>query len=207
MMNQRRHVLAASAVAALLALGGCASLNQLTSDVQSFGQWPTGRQPGRYFIERLPSQAAKAQRDPMVGPLEEGAHRAMQRAGFTQAPDAASADVIVQIGARISRNDISPWSDPLWWRWGPNHWRSPSWPLYHRGWWAPVSLRNPPPSDREVAVLLRDRATSVPLWEARALSTGFNTRPEALQAMLMAALSDFPKAIPESHSVSVPLAP
>ena len=39
---------------------------------------------------------------------------------------AAQADVIVQVGARVSRTEISPWDDPLWWRWGAaGYWRSP----------------------------------------------------------------------------------
>jgi len=56
-----------------------------------------------------------------------------------------------------------------------------------------------------VALLLRDRATSVPLWEARAVSSGISTELEVFQAMFSAALSDFPNAKPQPHHVSVTL--
>ncbi|MDH5541307.1 MAG: DUF4136 domain-containing protein, partial [Rhizobacter sp.] len=97
-----RRVLLQSLAAglALALLGGCASLNTVRSEVVTYGAWPAERKPGRYAFERLPSQQANAVRQ---AELEAAAARALAAAGFTAAPDAAQADVIVQIGARISR--------------------------------------------------------------------------------------------------------
>jgi hypothetical protein len=44
-----------TAAALALTLAGCASMNQLTSEVSSFSQWPAARKPGSYAFERLPS--------------------------------------------------------------------------------------------------------------------------------------------------------
>ncbi len=212
-MKRRRFgfVVTVTALASVAALSGCASLNQLTSEVSSFGQWPSGRAPGSYFIERLPSQAAQT---PPGGagpaaatPMEQAAHLALQGAGFKQAASLESADVVVQIGARVTRYDVSPWADPLWWRWGPRYWRTPGWPTGYRIYSPAPAWRQAPPPDREVALLLRDRATSVPLWEARALSSGLSTDLSVFQAMFSAALSGFPSAQPQPRSVSVTLMP
>ena len=202
----------AAALASVAALSGCASLNQLSSEVSSFGQWPAGRAPGSYFIERLPSQAAPtppaaAGTPAAVTPMEQAAHLALQGAGFKPAPSLESADIVVQIGARVTRYDVSPWADPLWWRWGPRYWRTPGWPTGYRVYSTAPAWRQAPPPDREVAILLRDRATSVPLWEARALSSGLSTDLSVFQAMFSAALSGFPNAQPQPRQVSVTLMP
>ena len=201
-MQRRTLILATATTAATGLLGGCAALDTVTSDVSSYGQWPAGRAPGRYFIEQLPSQAARAKDNGVQASVQEGAHRALRRAGFVAAADLAGADVVVQVGARVTVYDISPWSDPLWWRWGPRYWRGPGWNGWPRSgtYW-----RQPPSPEREVALLLRDRATSTPLWEARAQSVGSATDVALFEAMFVAALSDFPKAVPESHRVSIPI--
>ena len=200
----RRQLTAVALAATLAGLTGCASLNQLSSEVSSFGQWPPGRAAGSYFIERLPSQAAQAASGGAMAPLEAAAHGALQAAGFKPAAALEAADVVVQIGARVTRYDISPWADPLWWRWGPRYWRGPAW-TGQRFYSTPPGWRTAPPPDREVAVLLRDRASSVPLWEARAVSSGISTDVAIFQAMFSAALSDFPNAKPQAHNVTVPL--
>ena len=45
---------------AAAALSGCAALNSVTSDVSSFGEWPSARKPGTFAFERLPSQQSRA---------------------------------------------------------------------------------------------------------------------------------------------------
>jgi hypothetical protein len=203
---QRRFVFAA-AVFFGATLSGCAALNTVTSDVATYGDWPAGRAPGRYAFERLPSQQARAARQ---AELEIAASRALEAAGFTTAPDAAQADVIVQIGARIGRTEVSPWDDPLWWRWGGGYWRNPAWrpttragyyANFHAGWYARY--------ERNVAMLMRDRVTGVPLYEAHAQTEGGSVGDSALLgAMFEAALKDFPAAgAANPRQVSVQRAP
>jgi hypothetical protein len=180
-------------VALLLAaalLGGCAALNKVHSEVTTFSDWPADRKPGRYAFERLPSQKANAQRQ---GELEAAAARALEKAGFSPAADAAQADVIVQIGARLTRVEVSPWDDPLWWRWGAGYWRGPAWrssrSMYYAGMHADWATRY----ERNVAVLLRDRASGTPLFEAHAQTEGGTSGDAALLgAMFEAALQGFP---------------
>lgn len=200
----RRHLLLAPVALAAVTLTGCAAFNTLTSDVTSYGQWPEGRAPGRFFIERLPSQAARSHRMEDLQALETAARQALLQKGFAEAADAASSDVIVQVGARITRYDTAPWTDPLWWRWGSAYWRSPLWAGPRQFSYSPY-WRSVPMPEREVAVLLRDRATSLPLWESRAASTGNGSGVEVFSAMFTAALSDFPQARSEPHAVGVPL--
>ncbi len=204
---QRRSVITCAALAAATALAGCAALNSVTSEVATYGDWPAGRAPGRYAFERLPSQQANPARQRA---LEAAAGHALEAAGFAPAPDAAQADVVVLIGARISRTEISPWDDPLWWRWGAGYWRSPAWRPSHRGayyanfntgWYARYA--------RNVALLLRDRASGTPLYEAHAQTDGTTSGDDALlAAMFEAALKDFPAAgAVNPRQVSVQRAP
>ena len=201
-------VRAFSLIVAAAVLAGCAALNTVTSDVTTFSEWPADRKPGRYAFERLPSQKANATR---TADLEAAAAKALEKAGFTAAADAAQADVIVQIGARISRTEISPWDDPLWRRWGGGYWRSPSWRRgprsafyggFNTDWYSQRYERN-------VAVLLRDRASNAPLFEAHAQTEGGSSGDAALLgAMFEAALQDFPaKEAQNPRRVSVSLAP
>ena len=204
-----KPIRALAMLVAAATLAGCAALNTITSDVTTFSEWPADRRPGRYAFERLPSQKADATR---TATLEGAAAKALEKAGFSAAADAAQADVIVQIGARISRTEISPWDDPLWWRWGSaGYWRSPTWrrgprSAFYGGfsseWYSPRYERN-------VAVLLRDRGTNTPLFEAHAQtegSTGGDT--VLLGAMFEAAMQGFPaKEAQSPRRVSVTLAP
>lgn len=195
--------------AALLA--GCAAMNNVTSEVVSYSEWPTERAPGRYAFERLPSQKAHAERS---AEIEGAAARALEKAGFSAAADPAQADVIVQIGARISRTEISPWDDPLWWRWGAGYWRAPAW-RPPRGPYSPYpywSLRGDLWStryERNVALLIRDRASNAPLFESHAQTEGSTSGGAAvLGAMFEAALADFPASGAKNpRSVSIPTAP
>jgi hypothetical protein len=193
---------ATCAVAAAAVLAGCAGIATVTSDVSTFGEWPRGRAPGSYAFERLPSQQAAADQQAM---LEEAARPALHKAGFVPAPPGARADVTVQVGARITRSQASPWDDPFWWRWGAGYWHgfgrrggfglSASFPL------APTHY------EREVALLIRDTASGAPLYEARASSAGTTTGgTQALAAMYQAALADFPTPAINPRRVSVPLA-
>ena len=183
-------------LAAPFLFAGCAALNTITPEVRSFGSWPEGRAAGSYAFERLPSQQQPLSR---AAQWELLAAPALAKAGFKPAADPRQADVIVAIGVRASVSDADPWTDPLWYRWNA--------PLY--AWRFGLPPRAHPMFierryEREVGVLLRDRATGSPLYEARASHDGATRGDDVLiGALFEAALSDFPKANPEAHYVPI----
>ncbi len=195
----RRLVLGLAAASLALA-AGCASLGNQTisSEVSSYGEWPAGRSLGTYQFERLPSQEARAQEQ---AELESAARTAIERAGFRPAAPSAQADVLVQVGARSTRLDRSTWDDRWWPRvsvWGG---RGIYWGLQ-----APIATASR--IDREVAVLLRDRASGKTLYETRANNTGFTgTDMALLAAMFDAAMKDFPRPAVSPRRVDTPLQP
>jgi hypothetical protein len=201
-LSARRALAGLVVLGACFVLGGCASMSTLRSEVATYGEWPAGQAAGTYAFERLPSQQARAQEQEV---LEAAARPALEAAGFKPAPAGAEPQVLVQLGARITRVDRSPWDDPLWWggsfgtwRYGP--WSGPSWHLGLR--------MDPPRVDREVAVLLRDRASGRPLYEARASHDGYAIgNAQLLAALFAAALQDFPATGLNPRTVVVPLAP
>jgi hypothetical protein len=207
-----------AAVLAAVALAGCASLNNVESDVSSFSRWPAGRTPSTYAFERLPSQQANPQQAQV---LEDTARRAVESAGFVPAPEGSSPDVTVQIGARVTAYEVAPWDDPFWYggryAWGPyGYWGrpwGPRWGAYGGPYWGPYwRYGYPYPTttiEREVAVLIRDRKSGEPLYEARALSGGnWAGGPIVLPAMFVAALRDFPSGSPTNpHRVVVEAPP
>lgn len=212
-MKSCRYAPTAAGVLAAALLAGCASLNTVTSEVSTYGEWPAGRPAGSYVLERLPSQQTPASAKEQE-PLEQGARKALEAAGFRPAADKASADVVVQIGARITRFDRSPWDDPLWWGFYGPRWAGPAWvgpgPQPFWAW----RMRPFPPDRseylREVGVLIRDNRASgdkgQPLYEARARTDGItNGGAPVLGAMFAAALNEFPKVQNEPHDVSVAL--
>lgn len=174
------------ALLAATVLSGCASFNQLHSDVSSYSRWPADRKPSTYAFERLPSQEARLETQQK---LETAARPSIEAAGFTAAADPKSAEYIVQLGARVDANERSLYDDPFWWRYGFHYGR------YGRGFWSPgfgASFATPT-YEREVAVLIRDRASGQPLYEARASNDGASPSIESLlPAMFEAALKDFP---------------
>ena len=204
-----------ASVAALFALAGCASLNSLDADVSSFSRWPDGRAPATYAFERLPSQQANPQASQV---LEDSARRAVEAAGFVAAAEGTEPDVSVQIGARVTATDRSPFADPFWYgpygysalhrgiaygRYGRPYW-GPGWRYGGSGWGPGYS--DYPYYEREVAVLIRDRKSGEPLYEARANTDGtYSGVITLLPAMFSAALQDFPKGAEKNpHRVRVP---
>jgi len=194
--------------AAALALSGCASFNDLRSEVTAFSQWPAGRQPGSYVFERLPSQKANGEAQQR---LEDAARASVEAAGFKPADSAERANFTVQLGARVDVNERSLYDDPFWWHGG----------LYRsrfgggfgigfgggRAGFGPWGWRTPT-YEREVAVLIRDRATGTPLYEARASNDGGSPSINTLLgAMYAAALKDFPNAANTPHIVVTPISP
>lgn len=179
-------------------LGACAALTTVTPEVRSFGSWPAGRPAGSYAFERLPSQQEPLSR---AAEWEQLAAPALAKAGFQPAAPGTPPDLIVSVGVRISVSDADPWLDPLWYRWNA--------PLY--AWRFGMPPRAHPMFierrfEREVGLLLRDRASGQPLYEARASHDGATKGDDALiTALFTAALSDFPAAKPQAHHVPVSL--
>ena len=184
-------------LAALLA--GCAGLWTLSADVWTFGEWPAGRAAGTYAFERLPSQQSVPQ---LADAVEAAARPALARAGFRPVAGGAEPDVLVQVAVRSSRHDLAPWHSTIWWRGGMGPWRYGPWggPA-----WSPMRgdfIRY----DSEVAVLLRDRATGKPLYEARASrEDGSAADGATVAAMFEAAMADFPKTGLNPRQVTVTL--
>jgi hypothetical protein len=169
-------------------LSGCASLDSVWSDVASHGEWPPERPPGRYAFERLPSQQSRAGE---ADALEAAARPALAKAGFVPVAPDQEPDVLVQVGARTTRTDYYPWADPFWWRGGAGYWRYGPWmgPA-----WSTSLYYDATRYSREVAVLIRDRRSGKPLFEARASNEGSTWGGhEMTAAMFEAALMDFPR--------------
>jgi hypothetical protein len=190
--------------AALLA--ACAAVTTLQAEIASYGQWPAARAPSTYAFDRLPSQQTQPESQQR---LEDAAHQALSALGFTAVPPGAAPDVLVQLGARVTRYEGSPWDDPWWWR-GGAYWpgRFPGRALrpypypYWSGYYSSYTYY-----DRQVAVLLRDGASGAPLYEARASSDAYSNSTETLSALFRAAMADFPKSGSVPHGVSVSLTP
>jgi predicted small secreted protein len=189
-------------VLASAVLAGCAGTRSVSNDVSSFGDWPAGRAPGNFAFDRLPSQQALGAETDRI---EAAALPALQRAGFTPAADAQTADVLVQVASRSKRSDSVFWGQPMGWnhgfahsRWGP--WFGPTWV------WVPAY--DFPRYEHEVAVLIRDRATGKSLFEARATSEDTASSDEVLlAAMFEATLMDFPRLGVNPRRVVVPVGP
>ena len=206
-----------AAVVAVVALAGCASLNSLDAQVSTFSRWPADRAPATYAFERLPSQQANPQAAQL---LEDTARPAVEAAGFVPAAEGATADVSVQIGARITAIEPSPFDDPYWYGaygWGP-YYRGFAYGRYGRPYWGPYGgpygglgwYRGyggyySPYYDREAAVLIRDKRSGEPLYEARAQSQGSTIGlTTVLPALFIAAMKDFPAGSPTNpHRITV----
>jgi hypothetical protein len=200
----RRHALRLGpALAALLltaGLGGCALINTFHAEVASFGNWTAERKPGSYRFERLPSQATQPETQKS---LEDAAAQALARAGFVPAAEGSEPDVLVQIGAKVSRQVRSPWDDPLWGRLTLGTRLGGQYP---RLGWGVVAPWGQVEYEREVALLIRDRKSGEALYETRARSNGGTTGGSSvLQGMFLASLAEFPKVQNEPHNVAVTL--
>lgn len=193
------------ATAALL-LSGCAAMNRLSSDVSSFGSWPAGRAAASYSFERLPSQQQQPEQQQR---LEDAARPALQAAGFREAADPASAEFVVQLGARVTGDERWWYEDrfggPLGW-WG----RYP-YPRFGIGLWHSRFAFGGPVStvyEREVQLLIRDRRSGQTVYETRASNQGASSAIDSLlPAMFAAAMKDFPAVAPQPRRVVTEVRP
>lgn len=198
------RVLVPAVLAAATLLAGCGSMQSLTSEVSSYGTaWPAGRAPGGSFaFERLPSQQAELT---LQQQLEDAARPALAQAGFTPAAEGQPPSVSVQLSLRNVRYErLDPWGGGAFW--GPPWGRRPyGWPgMWGPGWWGPV--QGTPWYEREVQLVVRDRAGGQVLYEGRARSDGVLAgSPRLYEAMFRAAMQDFPEGSPRPRRVDVPL--
>lgn len=184
-------------------LGGCAA-TRLDASVHTVGRWPTGRAPGSFAFERLPSQEARADEH---GKLEAAALPALEKAGFKRA-DGGPADVLVQVAARAFQGQAiytDPFYGPFWGGAGPwaGPWRGGWWGYgagwgYGPGWGYPYYAV-------EVSLLIVDARTGQALYETRARSDGAWPGDGVWAALCAAALKDFPYAAVSPRTVTVDL--
>ena len=187
MLRRRPRPLLLAVLAALL-LAACATGYRLDNQVQSF----SGLQAGlpahpTYTFERLPSQANQ----PAQAQLEALADPALFAAGFRR--DDASPRYTVQVTARVQQV-ISPWADPWdpWWGWGGFGHAGPRSGLGF-GWGGPFPRMEQAWFQREVGILVREKASGRVVYETRASSDGpWLDSSVVLPAMFQAALQGFP---------------
>jgi hypothetical protein len=182
--------LAVSAFAALL-LSGCATGYKLDNTVQSFSGLQALPANPAYAFERLPSQANQ----PLQSQLEALADPALFNAGLRR--DDANPRYLVQVSARVQRA-VSPWADPWdpwggWGGWGGVHpFGGPRVGLGF-GWGGPFPRMDQAWFQREVGIVIRDKATNRVVYESRASSDGpWLESSVVLPAMFQAALQGFP---------------
>jgi hypothetical protein len=182
------------AVAALAALGGCASTYTLDNTVQSFSQIPALAQPATYRFERLPSQ-----QDPLHAQLEALADPALDAAGLKR--DDANPRYSVQIAARTEPT-VSPFADPFPYGWGWGGWG------FRRRFGLGIGTHYEAPwYHREVNVVVRELATHRVVYESRAVSDGpYFESGKVFPAMFQAAMQGFPNPPPGPRTVNVQVA-
>lgn len=203
-------------------LSGCAATS-VTSQVQSFGSWPEGRQPGTFVFDVLPSQQPpQPPRAVSQDTLQAAALPTLQSLGFKLLPpdQAERAEVLVQLGLtmrvepRLRYEPYGPFGP--FGPWGPlppgayahPHGRSPS--HWRGGWagWGPgwAASMDPPWVTLRVSVILRDRRTSQVLHETHASHDRLGAVDESvLPYLFQAALQDFPDAPPGPRVIDIPL--
>lgn len=197
-----------------LVLTACAGLSRVDNTVQSFARWdatasgaaardgvPAG--PQRYRFERLPSQADGAGGQAQ---LEALARTLLQSHGWTLAENDTAARWTVQVSASTVRSPRDPWNDP----WGPWFLRGHVVAGNGHVFFAPMFAFPPDPPDqqRQVALLIREAGTGRLVYETRAEHVSrWNGTPALWQAMLEAAMRDFPQPPQGPRRVVVELAP
>jgi hypothetical protein len=201
----RQGLMGLTGLALVTMLGACGTLKSITAEVSSYGQWPTGHAQ-RYAFERLPSQQAQAD---LQNRVEAAATPVLARKGFTPVP-MEQADVLIQVGAQA--RTMSGYGDDPWGRrldgsffngvfgvggmWGGGH----------GGVGFGMSFE-PPLTQMQVDLLIRDRRSSQTLYETHAVYTrSGGVVNSLLLPMFEAALQDFPaQAIsPRQVTVDVP---
>ena len=207
-----RHLITLTAA---VVLAGCAGLQRVDSTVQSFARWdtPTGSTPSapgkvpaapqRYRFERLPSQRDGSATGGQAQ-LEAMTRNALESRGWTLATADTEARWVVQVSASTVRAARDPWDDP----WGG--WRFHSHIVAGNGhvFFSPMFAfpPDPPGYRRQVSLLVRDTGSGRVVYETRAdHESRWNSAPELWQAMVEAALRDFPAPPDGPRQVTIDL--
>lgn len=191
----------------------CAGMQRVDNTVQSYARWdaPTGataparvpQAPQRYRFERLPSQKDGSMTEGQ-DLLEAMARTALEARGWTLSATDADARWTVQVNASTVRAGRDPWNDP----WGG--WRFHGHIVAGNGhlFVAPMFgfPMDPPGYQRQVALLVREVASGRVVFETRAdHESRWNSTPALWQAMLEAALRDFPAPPDGPRQVNIDL--
>lgn len=185
-------------------LGGCATMNQVSSEVSTYGNWPAGAAQPNFVFDRLPSQPADTQQA-----LEAAALPALRGAGFRQVADAAQADYVVQLGASITADPryLDEFAFQSRFGWAPG-WHFRRWGGFGPGFGYGYFPGGPigPIYQREVVVMVRDRRSGQTVYETKAANSGNSPLiTYLLPAMYQAALADFPSPAGTRRNVVMPI--
>ncbi|CAN5767807.1 hypothetical protein BH09PSE5_BH09PSE5_08530 [soil metagenome] len=181
-----RRFIGIGCLAGAMALAGCASVSGVTSDVSSYSSWPSGRSPGSYVFERLPSQVQQAGQDD----LEQAARAALTKAGFTEAKS-DNAEYNVQLGSRVGQNGAGSGTGiGIGGGFGSGGRSSFSGVGIGLSFGGGRSFQ-----ERDLSIVIRDRKTAQTLFESTAHNDGSASQDaRTTEAMFAAALTDFPNS-------------
>ena len=179
-------------VFSLLVLGGCATTRIIDSEVRSFAGSTPPTQPASYRFERLPSQDLQSYAQER---LETIAQPLLESVGLRK-------EVTEPKYALVMKASVEAIENPTFSRsWKRQQWldrdgfmRLPSMGLMLEPSWQRYS----------VSLVLRDIASSQTVFESSAQHMGpWSDTQQLLPAVIRAALSDYPRAQPQPHSVFI----
>ena len=179
-------------VFSLLVLGGCATTRIIDSEVRSFAGVTPPAQPASYRFERLPSQDLQPYAQER---LETIAQPLLESVGLRK-------EVTEPKYALVMKASVEAIENPTFSRsWKRQQWldrdgfmRLPSMGLMLEPSWQRYS----------VSLVLRDIASSQTVFESSAQHMGpWSDTQQLLPAVIRAALSDYPRAQPQPHSVFI----
>jgi hypothetical protein len=180
----------------LLVLGGCATTRIIDSEVRSFAGSTPPTQPASYRFERLPSQDLQSYAQER---LETIAQPLLESVGLRKAVTEPKYALVMKASVEAIENPTYSRS------WKRQQWldrdgfmRLPSMGLMLEPSWQRYS----------VSLVLRDIASSQTVFESSAQHMGpWSDTQQLLPAVIRAALSDYPNAQPQPHSVFIEVSP
>ena len=183
-------------VFSLLVLGGCATTRIIDSEVRSFAGVTPPAQPASYRFERLPSQDLQSYAQER---LETIAQPLLESVGLRKAVTEPKYALVMKASVEAIENPTFSRS------WKRQQWldrdgfmRLPSMGLMLEPSWQRYS----------VSLVLRDIASSQTVFESSAQHMGpWSDTQQLLPAVIRAALSDYPSAQPQPHTVFIEVSP